>query len=281
MARERASGNRDRPRTYTCIMIIALLIALIVVAGLGYLGWRVGGLRLLLYLAPLMGASLGAVWIGKLLFLLGLHHLTGLVGPPAVGLVIGAVLGGIVRWKLRKRLPDKEHMHQADRIGGAVFAAFVAVIVLWVGGVFIDLLIIQSRHGEAGDPTAAGRLTRALSNSVVRHVPGVGGYAHDLDLLVEFASTSDAAKQAAVDELNLRDIEDLPEMQAILDDEDTVADVRAAQSGSVMAIMRLQNNPLILDFIEHPDIRALLDTTTIEDLTDRAQAYDRAAADES
>ncbi|MCK4873160.1 MAG: hypothetical protein KAS72_10580 [Phycisphaerales bacterium] len=261
-------------------MFLPLVILLAVMGGVGYLGWRVGGVRLGVFLLPLILAGLGAMWIGPLLFHLGLHRVTGLVGPPAIGLVIGLAAGEALRWWVRKKLAKDKDRHVADRIGGAALGALLAIIIVWVGAVFVDVLGVRQRVERGvvtATPTASHRLAHGLGSSVVSLLPSMGHYARDLNLLVELAATSDGAKQAVVDDLDLDRLRDLPEVQAIKNDARTRADLELAQQGSITALLRLQRNPLILDLIEADEVRCVVDEVTIEDLAEQARAYDDAS----
>ena len=72
--------------------------------------------------------------------------------------------------------------------------------------------------------------------------------------LVEIANTEEDARRQAIEELGFNRLHDLPQMRALLADEETQSDVQAAAKGNIAAVWRLQKNPHILKLLEAEEI---------------------------
>lgn len=259
------------------MLFLWLFILLLALAGLGYLGYRLGGIRLALGLLPLVLAGFAVQWLGPVFFWLDLHRAIGLLGALAVAIVLGLVLGEVIRLVVKKKLLSKEkERHRADRIAGVAVGALLAVCSVWAGVTLHRTIIARQQFTSgtvAAQPSGLDRLGGLLGSGVARVLPGAGTYAHDVNLLVEIAGAPPAAREQAVRDLDLDKLRDLPEMQAIQNDERTVRDVQAAQRGNFAAVLRLQRNRLVIDLIETEEMQEALRQVTLERLIKRVRHH--------
>ncbi len=258
-----------------------LFILLLVLAGLGYLGYRIGGIRLALALLPLILAGFTVRWLGPLFFWMGLHRGLGLLGLIGVALLIGLVLGEVARFLIKRKYLSKEKdRHRLDRIAGVVLGAILATCSVWTGVTLHRTLITRQQQatGEfGGQRSGLDVLGSVLGSGVARVLPGAGSFAKDVNLLVELASAPPVAREQAVRDLELHKLRDLPELQAIQADDRTVADVEAAQRGSLVALFRLQQNRLVLDLVETDEMQRALQHVTLERLIERTRVHTQGA----
>lgn len=262
-------------------MILWLVILILTLGGLGYLGYRVGGIRLALALLPLILAGFSVRWLGPILFWMNLHRAIGLLGLIGAAIAVGLIVGEVLRVLVKRKLLTKEKQrHDADRIAGVVLGAFLAACSVWAGVTMHRTLIareLQATGEVRSDRSGLDRLGDFLGSGVVRILPGAGTYARDLNLLVELAAAPPAVRERAVQDLQLDRLRDLPEMQAIEADARTIRDVEAAQQGSFAAVLRLQQNRLVLDLIETEEMQRTLRHVTLEQLIERVRVHSRDA----
>ncbi len=259
------------------MLILWLFILLSVLTAFGYLGYRLGGIRLALGLLPLVLAGFAVQWLGPLFFRLDLHRSLGLLGAIGAAIVIGLVLGEALRFLIKKKLlsRDKER-HQADRIAGVVLGAVIALCTAWTGITLHRTLIArqqQTTGSFAAERSGLDRLGSALGTGVAHLLPGAGTYARDVNLLVELAGAPPAAREQAVRDLDLDKLRDLPELKAIQADARTIRDVEAAQQGNFVAVLRLQQNRLIIDLIETEEMQRALKHVTLQRLLERVRHH--------
>ncbi|HEB61353.1 MAG TPA: hypothetical protein ENJ06_05960 [Phycisphaeraceae bacterium] len=251
-------------------------------AGLTFRGWRRGGMRLGLLLVPLICMGLSVRWLGPLLFRLNVHHLLGLLGTGLTAAILGLVVGEVVYFLLRKRLPVGEERNQTDRYFGVAVGLLLSLLLAWTGSTIMQIRAAE-RYLATGDlQTGAKRsaFAGAVQRGLVSWIPGVGGFTRDIDLLIEFTTASQEARRQALRKLELDRLSELPQLQAVADDDRTVRDIEAAQRGNIAAILRLQHNPLIIDLVETPQMRRALDRVTLRQLTEEVRKAEAAGGQE-
>jgi len=255
---------------------MAYIIFLFVLAGFTALGWWQGGLRLLLWLTPLLLASF-LIWVFagilyRIDFLVGF----GLVWPAAIPLVLGFAGGGFIRHYGKKKLPEKTH--QYDRIGGAVFGVFVAVVVTWLGTVFFWMNAISNQN-QASQATMD--LARSLNGGVVRWIPGIGAGSQSMTEMIQIASASDEARQRAVEKLGIVDLMEHPDIRKVVDDPEIQATIESIGNLNIAALWRLQSDDRIIALFETPEIQDVVKRISLSDINDAIDESEKEIQDES
>jgi len=247
------------------------LVLLIVACGMGAWGYWRGGLRIAYGLAPLLFAS-ALMWIfSGLLFRSDFITSAGLAWPFILPVVIGVSGGYMLQFFIRKRLPRKPH--QADRVAGAAACVLVAVVMVWLFSLLIGL-----RHGSAhGALTAADTgAARSLNNAFVRWIPGVGSGSDSLMSVVEIASASEEVRQKAAENLKIDHLTGSLTFQAMISDATTNDDLTAASRGNLLALWRLQKNPLVYEFYQSEEMQDAIKRLTLADIATAVEEARRA-----
>ncbi len=241
---------------------MAFVFFVLVAAGLGAYGYYRGAARFGLALLPLLVAT-ALIWLlGPLFYRIDGLRNAGLVWPGLILFVAGVSGGYTLQFFCRKRLPKK--CHKYDRIGGVAVGLFASLILVWIGCVYY--VVWSSSNGPSRPTGSAGWLANALNTGVVRWVPGVGTGSDAMMSMVEIATAEEAARRQAIEDLGFSGLVDLPEMQVVLNDEQTQADVRAAAKGSIAALWRLQKNPHLLRLLETDEVSQVLNARSLEDI---------------
>lgn len=243
---------------------MAIGVLLIVAAAFGAYGYFRGGLRFLLALLPLILASFLLWLLGPLLYRIDVLRSVGLVWPPAVLVILGVVVGYVLQFVGKKKLPSKIHI--ADRIGGSVLGVLISLIVVWLGCVYVAVWS-ASRDSDTGSGSAA-RLARVLDSAVLRWVPIVGSGSRSMTGLMEISTADEEVRRRALQELGFDRLLDDPQMRAVLDDPEIRQDIEAAAKGSMAALWRLQKSPKILQLVESEEIREVIDRHSLDEIVE-------------
>jgi len=241
---------------------MAFVFLFLVAAGLGAYGYYRGAARFGLALLPLLLAA-ALIWLlGPLIYGIDGLRNAGLIWPGLVLFVCGVSGGYTLQFYCRKRLPKK--CHRYDRIGGVAVGLLVSMVLVWIGCVYY--VVWSSSNRPDRSTGSAGWLANALNTGVVRWVPGVGSGSDAMMRMVEIATAEEAVRRQAIEDLGLSGLADLPEMQVVLNDEQTQADVQAAAKGNIAAIWRLQKNPHLLRLLETDEVRQVLTARSLKDI---------------
>jgi len=243
--------------------MLSYLFMFIVVAGMGALGYWRGGMRLGLYLAPLILASLLLWMFGGLFYHIDFLRNLGLIWPATILIIVGLALGYTVRFVTKKRLPKE--IHQYDRIAGSVIGVFLAVIITWLGVVYYWVYSTSHQRDVSYTTTS---LARTLNNGVIRWIPGVGSGSEAIMVLTEIAAADEEVQQQAIEDLGIDDLQDLPEIQRVLNDAEVNAAIERMQGGNPMALLSLQKHPLILQLAESEDVQVAVDRLSLHTIAE-------------
>lgn len=248
---------------------MALVIMFFLIVGFAGLGFWRGGMRLGLTLAPLLIASILFWLFGGLFYRLDFLVNLGLMWPGTILFTIGLLAGYALRFYLRKKLPEERHT--ADRIVGAVAGVLIAVVLSWLGLVYFNVKAASDARQVSA--TNVG-IARALNGAVVRWIPGLGAGANSLTNAMDIAMADEEVRRRAVEDLDLVDLRDVPEVTALLEDNATAADIDAAAQGSITALFRLQKNPLVIALFESEQIQEVLKRLSLDDISEAVRKMD-------
>ncbi|MGD2111437.1 MAG: CvpA family protein [Phycisphaerae bacterium] len=252
-------------------------ISLALVAGLfGVYGYWRGASRFGLALVPLIFASLLAWLLGPVMYRVDSLRNLGLIWPGLMLVFAGLIGGYVVRALLRMKL--KKKLHPADRVGGSLIGIVIGVIVVWLGCVVVTT--VSAKGGGGSNAGSAADLARTLNKTAIRWIPGVGTGSDTLTDLMDIAAAGDDARRRAVEELGLDRLSHLPEMQAVVEDSVTQADIDKAAGGSVTALLRLQKDPRILRLLETQDVREFMRDQSIGEIADTIRRYQDEGAED-
>ncbi len=252
-------------------------VALVFVAGLfGLYGYWRGASRFGLVLLPLLCASLLLWLLGPVFYRIDALRNAGLIWPGLLLAFVGASSGYVLRALLRMKLPKKPR--RADRIGGSLIGIVIAVIVVWLGCVYVTALSARNEHGPTD--SSAAQLARTLNNAAIRWIPGIGAGSDAMTNLMDIATAGEQARRRAVKELGLDRLAELPEVQAVLEDAMTKAEIDKAAAGSVTAMLRLQKDPRVLRLLETKDVTEVLNRQSLKEIAETVRRFkDEGAGD--
>ncbi len=237
------------------------LVLVIVACGMGAWGYWRGGLRVLVRMAPLLMASvlcwLFSGWLYRSEFITS----SGLAWPFILPTVIGVAGGYVLQFFVRKKLP--KNPHRVDRIAGATICTLMAVVMVWLGSLFFALRGSAAAGMLTADDTGPARM---LNSAIVRWIPAVGTGSDSLMSVVEIASADETVRQKAVDNLKIDHLLGSETFLKMKDDAATYDDLVAASNGSLLALWRLQKNPLVYDFYKSSEMQDVLARLTLADI---------------
>jgi hypothetical protein len=249
---------------------------LAVVAGLfGLYGYWRGASRFGLALVPLLLASLLLWLLGPSVYRIDALRNAGLIWPGLLLTFVGIIGGYVLRAFLRMKLPKKPV--RADRLGGSLIGIVIAVIVVWLGCVSVTAL--SAKDGDAQTDSSAAQLARTLNNTAIRWIPGIGSGSEAMTNLMDIATASVDARRHAIESLGLDQLADLPEMQAVMENTVTKADVDEAAGGSVTALLRLQKDPRVLKLLESKDVSEILNRHSLEEIAETVRQFKKESGD--
>ena len=242
-------------------MTLVIMFLLIVgFAGLGF--WR-GGMRLGLALLPLLLASILFWLLGGLFYRLDFLVNLGLMWPGTILFTLGLLAGYTLRFYVDRKLPKERNT--ADRIVGSVVGVLIALVISWLGLVYFNVKAASDDRPVSA--TNVG-MARALNGAVVRWIPGIGAGADSLTNAMDIAMADEEVRRRAVEDLDLANLRDVPEVTALLEDDATAADIDAAAQGSITALFRLQKNPLVIALFDSEQIQEVLKRLSLDDISE-------------
>jgi len=246
--------------------MFAIFLFIVAVGGLGYLGWRRGGARLGLALAPVLICSI-FLWIaGGIAYQIDMMRNLGLVWPALFLIIPGLVGGYLLRFWLRKKLPDTPG--QRDRMIGTAVGVLMGLVVTWLGLVY-QTVWVASHDGQPSSFNMG--VADVLNGGVIRWIPGIGSGSDAVMNMVDIATAPEDVQREAARDLGLDKLNDLPEMQAVVEDPEIQAQIESIKRGNVLAIWSLQKDPRVLDLIKSPKIHEILKDISLDDISEAVQ----------
>lgn len=247
------------------------------------LGYRVGARRILLSIwTALYGSAAGimTVFVG---LRAGWFWPFGLLTPVLLGLLGGLIVRRIARRRLEGISLRVGGAGRAGRAVGALLGAgggVSAVSCLWLLAALANAAFTQPMSGAVADPgageaaSAFEALLRTAHRGFVRHLPLVGSWGDEVEALTSILkSDAELRAQLAIDG-GWERLAELSSLQAIIRDQATLQDIESVAEGEVLALYRLQRNPLILDFFAEPEVQKLLLETRPSTLASRLAALE-------
>jgi len=249
------------------------LIAVIAVATISVcarLGLRAGGPRLFAAAGVLllawgaglyaMGLALEARWF----------HPFGLMTPVFLGAAIALALREILWRSLSPRLrwTNLGLPGVVWRTAGALLGAaggLTLATAFW-------LLFLMARGSATPEPESASPapgpserrgfvegLVKLTNRGVVRHLPLIGPLGDELEAVCFILNTDPAIRAELARTPRWKRLLDLPTLLPILEDETIAEELDRVRRGNVLALYRLQRNPLILAFCEEEAVREFIE----------------------
>ncbi len=243
------------------MVYMMLLLSLLFFGAYGY--WR-GAIRYLLLIAPFFLASLFAWFAGPMLFRIDSLRHAGLFWPLFIPMWIGFTAGVVPQFLLNKKLPQA--IGPRDRGWGIAVGAFVSFFVVWLGCISVIMRTANDPTHQPGGSTLF--VAKGLNSAVVQWIPGVGSGSDTLMNLVEISTAPPKVREAVIQEMRMEDILEHPIMQEVLLDDDLQQEVKAAASGSIGALWRLQTNPSILKIFDSPELMEAFGRYSLDDIAD-------------
>lgn len=258
------------------ILMFGILLFIVAVGGLMAVGWWKGGARIGLALAPLLICSI-FLWIaGSIAYQIDMMRNLGLVWPAVFLIVPGLVGGYLLRYWLKKKLPDEPG--QRDRVMGAAGGFFMGIVITWLGLVY-QVVWVTSHDGQASSFNMG--MARTLNNGVVRWIPGIGVGSGAIMDLVDVATAPEDVQRQAVKDLGLDKLSDTPEMQAIVNAAEIREQIESIRRGNVAALWRLQKDERVLALFESAEIREILDHVSLDEISEAVKRASENSAGES
>lgn len=242
---------------------IYLFLAMVVFGAYGY--WR-GGLRFGLGLLPLVIASLLLWLLGGIFYRLEFLSNLGLMWPGLILIILGLAIGYTTRFLVNKKIPKEKK--QYDRIIGSVIGVLVAMVMTWLATVYV-WLYATSRQQEVSLTTSG--LAKTLNKGVVQWIPGLSSSSETMMMFVEIASADENVQQLVIEDLELDQLYNLPELQDVINDAGIVDNIESLQTGNIIALLKLQKNPLIIKLIESDDVQEAISRLSLEEIVNAIQ----------
>lgn len=242
---------------------MAIIIFIFTAAALGSYGYIRGAIRFCLTLLPALLTSFIVLFFGPTLYRIDSLRKAGLIWPGLILLFVSVCGGYILQYFTRKIAPKT--LHQADRIGGVALGLFLSINVVWLGCVYF--VVWSTSNQPNREPDSTDWLANTLHTSVIQWVPILNTGCDTILNITEFATTNKSVRRQAIKSLGLNKLVDIPQIQALLEDKDTQADIQAAAKGDMYAIWRLQQNPLVLDLFETKEITEMISGISIDDIS--------------
>ena len=247
---------------------MAFIFLILVTGGLGVYGWWRGGRRIGLSLAPLVFASLLFWLFGPLFYRIDALRHAGLIWPMLIVTLPGFIGGYVLYFLTRKKLPKRPV--RWDRNVGVAAGVLLALALVWLG--CVGWVMLSVSRGQGYPSGSAAWLARALNTVVVQWIPVVGAGSDAMMDMVEIAAADEETRRRVLAEMDLEDLRDLPEMQAVLNDTATYEDVQQAGKGNLAALYRMQRNPLMQQLLETEEMARLLDRDTLAEMAEAIRA---------
>ncbi len=252
-------------------MIEALAWALTVIPVLAasFLGCRAGAWRLLALGGPIAvgwAAAIAAMLVG---FWARWFQPFGFVTPAILGLVVAVAARQATRRKFASLSPQARAVGRPARAVGALLGAgggSVAVASLWLGVALASATLTppgSSSSAALGPDASEGTsmfqaLFQTANRGFIRHLPLVGSLGDEVEALTYILNTDPHIRAELAFEEGWENLAELPSLQVIVKNQETLDEIDRVGSGDMAALYRLQKNPLILDFLAEPDVQKLL-----------------------
>ena len=230
-------------------------------------GFRAGGSRLIAkWGALLLVCALGSL-ATTLSFRARWFEPLGLATPLLLGLLTAGV-GWAALHRVAKALLERRPSLPSSRgrllgavtglVGGAVVASSLWVLLLVADGLFsVDRFRFSSTSLQATGQLMHS-LVRTANRGFLRHLPVVAPMSDEVEALLFILNADVTLCDRLVHERGWEELQELPSLQAILDDPEIFADLDAVASGNLSALYRLQKNPKVIAFVEEEEIQAVL-----------------------
>lgn len=246
------------------------------------LGYRAGARRILLSIWTALYGSAAGIMMVFVGLRAGWFWPFGLLTPVLLGL-----LGGLtVRRFARRRLEGVSLRAGAGRAGRAMGALLgagggvSAVSCLWLLAALANAAFTQPMSGAVADPgageaeSAFEALLRTANRGFVRHLPLVGYWGDEVEALTAILKCDAELRAQLAMNGGWERLAELSSLQAIIRDQATLQDIQSVAEGEVLALYRLQRNPLILDFFAEPEVQKLLLETRPSTLARQLEALE-------
>lgn len=247
---------------------MAFVFLIVAAAGFGAYGWWRGGRRIGIALAPLLFGSILFWLFGPLCYRIDALRHAGLMWPALIVTLPGFIGGYVLYFLVRKKLPKQPV--QWDRGVGAAAGVLLALALVWLG--CVGWVMLSVSRGQGYPSGSAAWLARALNTAIVQWIPVMGTGSDAMMDMVEIASADEETRRQVLAQMELDDLRELPEMQAVLNDAATYEDVQQAGKGNLAALYRLQKNPLMQRLLETEEMGRLLDRDTLAEIAKAVRA---------
>jgi len=250
--------------------LLCLIVGAVVFAAHGAWRGRPGNTIVPALVGPATFA--GTAWG---LYYFKMHRSLGLLGPLAVGLGVGLVLG-ITLWVLirrrRRKLPPPTLLNRC--VAGVVGA------VQGVGFVLLAILLAAMIQNKVRPDLAAAPLSERglsarvlfaeaaglISRGVLSHLPGAEHYGRSLEDLGTVLTASPECQALAGEKLGFDELLQLPATQVFFRDREALDAIDDLWEGRLDAIYRLQANPRLYELIEDPDFQSAVRRLTLGEI---------------
>ncbi len=279
---ERIAGAGDNTRCFLdneqqgSHRTMAFVVLFVITAVLGAYGYMRGATRIGLALLPLLLASVFLWLFGPMFYRIDALRHAGLIWPGLILVSAGIIGGYIVQFFVRRKLPKK--IHPVDRIGGSIISLILSLIVVWLGCAYFVVWSTSKQSDRAAG--SASWLANALNTTVVTWIPGIGAGSDTMMNMMEIATAGEDIRRQAIEELGFDHLLDVPEMQAVFEDDETHADIQEAAKGSIAAVWRLQKSPYVLRLLESEEIAEVVNRRSLEDIAQAVRKAREARAED-
>ncbi len=220
----------------------------------------------------------GSAWM---LYRLKTYRALGLLGPAALALLAGVVVGTLLwrHWRKRSRerpRPTWLRRVVAGAVGGAEGVGLVLVVALVAvfleRGVEVPPENPVPREGDWSARAVFADMTHLLNRGLLSHVPIADRYGQALEDLATILNAPPECLARVGERLGLAELAQLDAVEAVLNAESFVEAIDQLQHGHVEALYRLQANPKVQALVEDATFRAAVDRFTLSEIASAVRA---------
>ena len=261
-------------------LLVGLLTAVPVFVGFA-VGRRAGGSRVCSWLGPRVLAALGGIATTVTLFQLGIFWPLGLVTP----LVLG-VLAARIAYKLSQlaiNFATDVKLKSNGSLGGLIgsFAGLMVAVVGWQAILLstgsdatVELDQVSDATKEIPRETSLQRLAVIANDGLIQHLPIAGPMTQDLIAIREIMDTPiEVRKQFAISK-GWDDLANLPSFVALVEDESLIDQIESATKGNLLALYRLQRNPLVIEFARERQLQDLFQEFDVQQIAAELETFE-------
>jgi hypothetical protein len=264
-------------------------VTLFAIGVCAFVGSRLGGRRF----ASSAGGLLLALVLGSAVVALGVQLSVywpfGLLTPAIAGTTCFFIAWFVLTRMLARWLAvDREApVVGRNRMVGALMGCASGVFVsgsLWVAAMLAEgVWTVRPPEQQVAAEASRGwthALVKTANRGFVRHLPVIGELGDEVEATVFILNSSERARRHIASSRDLQRLIELPSYKALSEDDEVSQQMEAVRDGSVLALYRLQRNPLVVAFIAEDEVQEMIVGMRPSALAKEIEEYEKALGSE-